>query len=392
MEVIAENRVGRRMLRHITALAEPRFAGSTGEQRAQDYITARFLEDEYRIVEQPFESSLYTMEALPRIGAALLLSCLVFAFSALRSVPSLAVELSVLVLLALLAATRWSPLHERLHGLKQFGSLRSRNIIAMHPSQDAHLNVLFTAHYDSARHILGGPFQSALFGALSLLQAATAALILAATLAALPAGYVLLALVPAGLLTLLAQFTIIRNDSPGAYDNASGVALLLELARAFATSRPQVNLAFIATGAGEAGRCGAVALMQSEMFGAHFPPERSIVINLDGIGSKGPIRVSDRYGLPPSRTGVLVADLCRRVCDRFGLEARSVWTPAGAALDHIPFAAHGYQAVTLSTAGWNKAFRSAHTRHDTPEHLDVATLELCFAVAQEVVDSIPART
>jgi hypothetical protein len=389
MEVLAENRIGRRMLRHITALAYPRATGSDGELDARAYIRDRLLEDDYTLLEHRFTSSLYPGELLPRAGVALLTACLLFAFTAYGSWPAVAAELAGLVLLLLAVATRWPPLLERLYRLRHFGEVESSNLIAVHPHQEARLNVVFTAHYDSKSQTWSGPVRNMLFGAHAVLIASSALSLLAALLFDLPREIILPSLLPACVLALLLQCTISRNGSPGAYDNASGVALLLELAHAYAGEHANANLAFVATGAEEAGLCGAVALMRNEMFAAHFPPERTIVITLDAIGSKGPILVTDRYGLPPVRTGVLVSDLCCKVAARFGLEARSNWVVSGVSMDHIPFAAHGYQSVTLSTAGWNKAFRSMHTTHDVPENLDVPTLELCYAVALEVVDSLP---
>ena len=213
--------------------------------------------------------------------------------------------------------------------------------------------------------------------------------ILAAVVVPIPQYALLVTLAPACVLFVLVGASTTSNASPGAYDNASGVSVLLELARTYAGAQPNANLVFVATGAEEAGLCGAVALMQNEDFTAVYPPERSIVINLDGVGSKGPLRVTDRYGIPPVKTGPQVAQLCHDVAARFGIESKSNWLPVGAGMDHIPFAVHGYHSVTLSTAGWNPAFRAMHTKRDTIEKLDVTSLEYCFAVCQEIVDSIP---
>ena len=389
MEVIAENRIGRRILRHIRALAYPRFAGTMGEQKAQAYIRAVFQDERYLVTEQQFESSLFPLEFLPRIGVALLSSLLLIAFTVVHTFPALSIELSILVLLLLVMMTRWSTFAESLYNLSRFGRIRSKNLLAVHPVQDRHLNIIFMAHYDSKSQNFSGPFRFALFGASGILLTLSALLIVLSILLGFPSDYTVLTLVPACALTLLIQFNTTSNASPGAFDNASGVAVMLELAHAFADVVPNANVSFIATGAEEAGLCGAVALVRDQAFMEQFPPERTVVVNLDGIGSRGPIRITDRYGIPPVKTGALVSHLCQQIALRFGIEAETNWLPTGAAMDHIPFAAHGYQSVTLSSAGWNKAFRAMHTKNDDVEHLDVASLEFCYAIGQEIVDSIP---
>jgi hypothetical protein len=389
MEVIAENRIGRRILRHVQALAYPRFAGSDGEQKAQAYIRKFFQDELYPTTEQQFESSLFPLELLPRFGVLLLCTLQLVALTVADTFPALTIELSILTILLLVLMTRWSPVAEKLYGLAHFGRLRSRNILAVHPVQNRHLNIIFTAHYDSKAQTFNGVFRFALFGATAILLALSAVQILAASFVGYPTDLVALTLIPACVTALLIQINMTTNASPGAYDNGSGVAVMLELAHGFADAIPNANLAFIATGAEEAGLCGAVALMQDEGFIEQFPPERTIIINLDGVGSRGPLRITDRYGIPPTRTGVLVSNLCVQIAHRFGIDAQTNWLPTGAAMDHIPFAAHGYQSVTLSTAGWNKTFRAMHTRHDTVDHLDLASLEYCYAIGQEIVESIP---
>jgi hypothetical protein len=377
------------MLRHVRALAQPRFVGTAGELKAQNYIRSVLQREGCFVMDQPFTSSYFPLDVFPRLLTAVVIIALVIGFFALPVLPAVSVETSILTLLLLVAGTRWSALAERMYGFRKFGTLRSKNLIAAHPMHDNRLNIVFTAHYDSKSQNYSGSLRFAMFGALAILSALSAVATLAAVVFPLPQLALLIPIAPACLLFVLIGANTTSNASPGAYDNASGVSVLLELARAYAGERPNANLVFVATGAEEAGLCGAVALMHNEGFLEQYPPDRTIMINLDGIGSSGPIRITDRYGIPPVKTGPQVAQLCRSVAERFGLDIKNNWLPTGAAMDHIPFAAHGYQSVTLSTAGWDAAFRAMHTKRDTIEKLDVTSLEYCFAICQELVDSIP---
>jgi hypothetical protein len=51
-------------------------------------------------------------------------------------------------------------------------------------------------------------------------------------------------------------------DAPGAVDNASGVALVLEMATVLATERPAISIYFVATAAGEQGSLGSARLVK----------------------------------------------------------------------------------------------------------------------------------
>ncbi len=389
MQIVAENRIGRRILRHIRALAHPRFVGTAGELRAQNYIRAVLRNEMYHVMDHPFTSSFFPLDVLPRIIIASVIIVLILGYFALDAAPAFSVESGVFVLLTLLLSTRWGRVTEWMYRFRKFGTLRSKNIVAIHPAQNSRMNIVFTAHYDSKSQTWSGPQRSAMFGALAILSVVSALALIGAAFLPIPGEIALVALVPAALVFLALGATATTNASPGAYDNASGVAVLLELAHSFAGEHPNANLVFIATGAAEAGLCGAVAMMQNESFREQFPPEETIVINLDGIGSRGPLRVTDRYGIPPVKTGPLLSNLAVEIAGRFGIEARRNWLPAGASLDHVPFAGHGYQAITLGTSGWNLAYRAVHTARDVADNLDLSSLEQCYAVCQEIVESIP---
>lgn len=277
-----------------------------------------------------------------------------------------------------------------MYTFKRFGTVRSKNIIAVHPYQHNHVNVIFTAHYDSKSQTFSGVARFVLFGFLLVFVLLSMLLIFAELLLSLDTSYLFITLVPMTVTAILLQINASHNRSPGAYDNASGVGVMLELAQTFAAEMPDVNLVWIATGAEEAGLCGAVALMNDKTFIDRFPPHRTIIVNFDGIGSGRTVYITDKYGIPPARTGKLLSTLCMRIGNKFGIPIRRHWLPSGAAMDHIPFAYHGYQSVTLSSAALDAAFKSMHTHSDTVDHLSVAALEYCYAIGQEIIESIPS--
>lgn len=131
----------------------------------------------------------------------------------------------------------------------------------------------------------------------------------------------------------------------GAYDNASGVALLLAVAEAAAalSEPPRRSLLFIATAAEESGLLGA------EWYARHplFPLERTAAeLNVDGANLLGRTRDVAPLGTERSELGGLV----RRAADAEGLDLRPDPHPEQGMFfrqDHFPLARAGVPALAL---------------------------------------------
>jgi len=156
--------------------------------------------------------------------------------------------------------------------------------------------------------------------------------------------------------------------APGADDNASGSAGVLEIARALADRQSSDELRFILFGAEELGLLGS-----RHYVGRLAAAERSriaAVINMDMIGS-----------LNSSSRGVLLegAPVSRTVMDRLG-DAASTYTDLTVetsiypfASDHVPFIEKGIPAV-LTIESADNTNHSIHSAHDTLERIDYELL------------------
>lgn len=141
-------------------------------------------------------------------------------------------------------------------------------------------------------------------------------------------------------LVLLACTT--GNASPGALDNATGVAALLGIA---ARERGTQDVAFLVTDAEEFGLAGASAIAGSVAWAEG-------VINLDGLDDCGPLQLLGRFGTP-RRGGA--PELERALLDAAADAGASVRTrpvPRGLMLDHIAFARAGIPALTVMRGTW----------------------------------------
>jgi hypothetical protein len=157
------------------------------------------------------------------------------------------------------------------------------------------------------------------------------------------------------------------NDGrgPGANDNASGTAMLIQLARAYgvppgrpaAQLRPNHTILFVSTDGGAYGGVGAA------WFAAHSPFRNDVagVINLDSVGGNGRIRMEFSGDTPREPSGVFLQTIAARVTAQTG---RAPARPGAlrqlidlgfpfSLYEQAPFLAHGIAAVTLTTAGDN---------------------------------------
>jgi hypothetical protein len=186
-----------------------------------------------------------------------------------------------------------------------------------------------------------------------------------------------------------------RDDTgtgPGANDDASGTAALVELARAYAQTSPgepvrsSHTIVFLSTDGGSFGGLGAVRFAQ------HSPFHIVSVVDLDAIASAGRTRVVITGDTPRSPAPALVQTASRRI-----LEQTTVGPQRTGLLEQLidlafpftlyeqgPFVARGIPAITLTTAGE----RPPDPFTDRPEFLDGARLGAVGRSVQQLIGSL----
>ncbi|MBT5738407.1 MAG: M20/M25/M40 family metallo-hydrolase [Planctomycetes bacterium] len=149
---------------------------------------------------------------------------------------------------------------------------------------------------------------------------------------------------------------------PGADDNASGVAVMLETARILAgTHRPARSVIFVATSAEEWGLRGARRYIESM---EQWPAERAIsVISIDAVGrlSEGKLLA---LGIGTATEWIHIA---RGVGFTTGVAATAVNDDPGGS-DQVPFHALGVPGIQLTTG----AHDDYHRPGDTADKVDTA--------------------
>lgn len=164
---------------------------------------------------------------------------------------------------------------------------------------------------------------------------------------------------------------------PGANDNASGVAMMLELAQWFSTRKPKHNLLFVAFAGEEAG------LLGSEWFAVDRPIDLSkvkLMLNLDilGTGDDGIMAVNataeqalyDRLVAVNSKGGYVKEVRAR------GPACNS---------DHCPLVKRGVPALFLYTLGGAAHY---HDVNDTSSSLTLKTFAPIHALLRAFIDQV----
>lgn len=152
-----------------------------------------------------------------------------------------------------------------------------------------------------------------------------------------------------------------RDDTgagPGANDNATGTAALVELARNYAQTagarvRSAHTIVFLSTDGGASGSLGAARFVE------HAPFRVVAMINLAAIGGRGEPRVVITGDRPRSPAAAFVETASRRVAEQTGSRPKRASVVEQlidlgfpfTLYEQGPFVAHGIPAVTLTTAG-----------------------------------------
>jgi Peptidase family M28 len=182
----------------------------------------------------------------------------------------------------------------------------------------------------------------------------------------------------------------------GADDNASGTAMLIQLARAYASPpgvpagnlRPNHTILFLSTDGGAFGALGA------HWFVTQSPLRHEVaaVISLDSVGGSGRVRVEIAGDTPRTPSGTFLETVAARVAQQIGRR------PARASVlrqlvdlgfpfslyEQAPFLANGIAAVTLTTAGDSPP----NPVDDTKERLRADKLEEVGRAAQDLLGSL----
>ncbi|MEN6400731.1 MAG: M28 family peptidase, partial [Armatimonadia bacterium] len=178
--------------------------------------------------------------------------------------------------------------------------------------------------------------------------------------------------------------------SPGANDNASGAAVMLELARLLIREKNTPTIKFVAFGAEEGrytkgksvkgtGRTGSKAYVQSLS-----PAERKSIIamiNMDMVGAgSDKLQIGDL-----SQNGKSWSRACLTLARNSGVPCE--YDKFGGKSDYAPFHDAGIPIVCFA---WGEDRACNHKSSDTPGHIDYVKARAVFDVIMQYVKSLPS--
>ena len=164
--------------------------------------------------------------------------------------------------------------------------------------------------------------------------------------------------------------SVVGNESPGAVDNASGVAAVLAAAARLDAS---AAVGVLLPSAEELGLAGARAWIRAH--GA----ERAYVLNCDGVDDQGELTIMYTRSLPAA-----IVDAVRAAAEG-RVQARRM--PPGLLLDSVAFADAGWSAATLSH-GSMKTLARVHTPSDSLELLEGRSIERVSLVLARAAEAL----
>lgn len=176
---------------------------------------------------------------------------------------------------------------------------------------------------------------------------------------------------PARKIVLMAHFDT-RINTPGALDNASGVAALLALAETLSGASLPVDLEFVAFDGEEYLPIGDDEYVRRA--GEESFADIVLAVNMDGIGYVGGANTVARFNLAPEQAGRPEAVVRRYPAVQ--------WVEPWPQSNHSTFAFRGVPALAFSSEG---AFALAHFPHDTVEQVSIEKLVEVVQLVREIV-------
>lgn len=337
-------------------LARPRMTGTQGAHEVAELIRTRLNALGYQVQDLPFTfSTLPGRFAVSFCGALMLAGTL--GATALLNMRHPGVALVILLGILLLVGSV-AALTPSLINMLPFAKVTANNMFAKKPGSRPRYIVM--AHLDSKSQ----PVPLAFRGPAIIFAILTwVALVVFSVLGVLDPVWILPRITTLlGAIAVIAAVLLIfcwtDNRSPGALDNASGLATLLGVA---ASDRGADDVAYLITDAEELGLVGARAIARK------LDPVVG-VINVDGVDDSGTFYVLEKFGFPPKHIAPhLVAAMLTAAAD-MNIPARRRNVPFGLMLDHLPIARAKLPAVTLMRGSF-ASLKRVHRPADSMDNM-----------------------
>lgn len=357
----------------------PRLVGSEGEIKGINYCKKLFRELDIELDEEPVTCVRGWVGWIQQLlfAAGSILVTLIMIMLIYQPWVNLIV---VSVILVLVAAV--SPGLMGQSGFKKIGKeYETKNLIqTVKPKEEAEPRqyIILSAHHDTKSQTLSTLMRGLSYiimftGLLVLILVVIASVILDLIPSADIPQWMIITGVTFGIISLYGTIPLslnfLGNKSPGAIDNASGIAVIYEVVRYLKEIGGLENseLVIAIFGAEEVAMWGAHKFCK--MHKEEFPPEKSVNINIDMIGYKDePVEIMETAGIPVRKpVSKFMTGLAKTVANEKNIKIKGFWMPMGAATDGFVLRDVGYDGADFNVF---KAALNAHHTVDSIEKWD----------------------
>ena len=361
--------------------------GSEGEMKAVEYIKNEFNKLNINLREEPFEATTIFFNFLQgAMVIGILMMVILLVLSLISPILNLVfILITIIIVIILYKMTTKNSI--KLPGKAYI----TRNLVQeIPPSREMKGNLIIMAHHDSKSQPLTTVQRTICFtcGLGGLILFIIGVLIKSffvlfhySAIGILDIFDLILAIIVI-LFLLPLCFNYATNKSPGALDNASGVAAVWALAK-YVRDHPlnHLRLICIITGAEEYAMLGALAYYKDH--GSELDPKTTFILNYDMLGHKdADAEILQYVGFPFRKaTNKSLTPLAFQYAKELHIPFRGFWLPIGAGTDNFAFIKNGFEGIDFINL---KASLSTHSPRDVPELYDSLKAAQDLAISMEI--------
>ena len=373
-------------------LAFPRLIGSEGEKKAIDVVLEEFRKAGYESIHrEKFKTSFYNWIAIRLLflPIGLFLVLLAISFYINPWFTLILIIINVFVASRALGMATTSEIKLMKNEEKNY---ETENIYVNLKNDDSKGTVVFIAHWDSKSQLFSSSMRiiiiiiAALGAIIILLLYLTLSIIQIFIPYQIPIlNHILLGIsITVSIIGILNFFNKTGNDSPGAYDNAAGVGVVIELARYFKNnSLNNLDFIFLCTSSEELNLGGVKSFLHHHK--DKYDKESTYFINFDLIGGTDFIRIITSFGIPRKVSSKKLNELFLNSAKELNIKAKDIYLPTGAWSDYMPVVQEGFEACWIAS---QPGLKLVHTKKDDMSIVSKDsiknTLNLCVEVVKKL--------
>jgi len=373
-------------------LAFPRLISSKGEEKAIEIILDEFKKAKYNSIHrESFKTSFYNWIVL-RYGFIPIAICFILLAVSLFINPWLTLGI---IILNLYVASKVLGLAttDKIHLLKnKEKNYDTENIYVDLNSKNSKANVIFMGHWDSKSQTFPVSIRIIIiiitvlgYFIMLLLYLIFAIIELIFSINNLIVNLILLySCITLAIIANLNYFNKTGNNSPGAYDNAAAIGVIIELARYFKNNPVNnINSIFLYTSSEELNLGGAKHFLQKHR--QELDKTNTYFFNLDLIGGNEFIRLVTSYGIPRKTSSKKLNKLILDSGKRLKIKIKDIYLPTGAWSDYIPVVQEGFEACWL---GSKPGLNLVHTKKDNMSLVSKDGIKSILLLCVDVINTL----